>query len=226
MTVADVIAKPTPQRRYKPAETRAHILFAAQELFRAQGYMQTSSAEIAERAGVAEGSVFYHYGSKQNLLTAMGEAHAEEMVAAMHRGETDLGRLEPGILIARAFDYAQRNGIAEECTGLPMASPEVQPFMNASRAVIVEFIARCIRASAQRHCDMGIDRAATSAQATIAASFSYAVVSDALHHLHTSTEPVDETTLLGETIRYVRAACGYSHLSGIPALETPEEIAP
>lgn len=207
------------QRRYKPAQTRALILAAARELFSSQGYMNTSSLEVAHRAGVAEGSLFYHFGSKKNLLAALGAEHANEMVEAMQRGETDLSRLEPGIIIARAFDYVERNGAATSSTGLPMESAEIQTFLNANRAVVVDFVAQCIKASHQECTHESV----TAETAEIMASFSYAVVSDALHRVYESSARADKTKVLSETIRYVRAAAGYGHMTGIPALETPGE---
>lgn len=219
MTLKTATSDAPDQRRYKPAQTRALILDAARALFRSQGYMKTSSLEIAQRAGVAEGSLFYHYGSKKNLLAALGAEHAREMVEAMQRGENDFSHLEPGILIARAFDYVSRNGAANASTGLAMESAEIQPFLNANRAVVVAFIAQCIKASHSQcaNDDVGDDAA------EVIASFSYAVVSDGLHRVFGEGTKKDETLVLGEAIRYVRAAAGYGHLTGIPNVETPEE---
>lgn len=207
------------QRRYKPEETRALILSAARDLFRSQGFTRTSSHEIAQRAGVAEGSLFYHFGSKKKLLAALGADHARSSVEAMQRGETDLSRLEPGIIIARVFDHASRNGVATQATGLAPESPEIQPFLQANRGVVVDFIAQCIRASYDQ-----CSRETVSPEiAKVSASFSYAVVSDAIFRVFESSPPADEALVLKETIRYVRAACGYGHLSGVPSLEAPTD---
>lgn len=207
------------QRRYKPSETRALILSAARELFRSKGFTTTSTLEIAQRAGVAEGSLFYHFGSKKNLLAALGEDYAREMVDAMRRGETDLSRLEPGIIIARAFDYVREHGDVQVPTGLARTSPEIQPFVHANRKGIVNFVSDCIQAS---HGDCSHEKITPEA-AQITASFSYAVVSDAIHHVFETDTRKDEMLTLAETIRYVRSACGYGHLTGIPAIETPGE---
>lgn len=52
---------------------REAILSAARALFAEKGYDGTSTAEIAERAGVAHGTLFHHFRTKENLLLEMGE---------------------------------------------------------------------------------------------------------------------------------------------------------
>lgn len=39
--------------------------------FAEKGYSNTSTAEIAKKAGVAEGTIFKHYGTKENLLLSI-----------------------------------------------------------------------------------------------------------------------------------------------------------
>jgi AcrR family transcriptional regulator len=59
----------------KPAveETRVRILAAARELFASKGSRGTTTREVADRAGVNEATVFRHFGTKQQLLSAMLE---------------------------------------------------------------------------------------------------------------------------------------------------------
>jgi AcrR family transcriptional regulator len=44
------------------------ILFAALRLFANKGFADTSTAELAKATGVAESTIFYHFGSKEDLL--------------------------------------------------------------------------------------------------------------------------------------------------------------
>ncbi|MBM7365948.1 TetR/AcrR family transcriptional regulator [Gordonia hydrophobica] len=55
----------------KSERTRATVRAAAAECFAASGFQSTTTAEIARRAGVSEGTVFLHYSSKLGLLTAV-----------------------------------------------------------------------------------------------------------------------------------------------------------
>lgn len=44
------------------------IITAAIDLFAAQGYHATPTAELARRAGVSEGSIFYYFPTKEEIL--------------------------------------------------------------------------------------------------------------------------------------------------------------
>ncbi|GIJ44209.1 TetR family transcriptional regulator [Virgisporangium aliadipatigenens] len=52
-------------------DTRDQIRAAALELFVRQGYEVTSLREIADRVGITKASLYYHYPSKQALLTSI-----------------------------------------------------------------------------------------------------------------------------------------------------------
>ncbi|UCG38107.1 MAG: TetR/AcrR family transcriptional regulator [bacterium] len=60
------------------------ILEVATELFARQGFDATATSEIARRAGVAQGTVFHHFKSKENLLVAI----CDELVQDYIRGIT------------------------------------------------------------------------------------------------------------------------------------------
>ena len=63
------LMKETTKERF--TEKKQNILEAAIELFAQKGYANTSTSEIAKRAGVAEGTIFRHYGTKEKLLLAI-----------------------------------------------------------------------------------------------------------------------------------------------------------
>lgn len=50
------------------AETRTRILQAAQRLFSRQGYDGTTTRDLAQAAGVAEGTLFRHFPNKKAIL--------------------------------------------------------------------------------------------------------------------------------------------------------------
>lgn len=54
-----------------PGPAKARILDAAQRLFAERGVGETPTVMITKEAGVAEGSLFYHFGSKAGLLAAL-----------------------------------------------------------------------------------------------------------------------------------------------------------
>lgn len=53
-----------------PPDTRSRLLAAAMELFVFQGYAATGLAQIARKAGVLPGSLYYFFPSKEDLLIA------------------------------------------------------------------------------------------------------------------------------------------------------------
>ncbi|BDA67181.1 TetR family transcriptional regulator [Dulcicalothrix desertica PCC 7102] len=50
------------------AQTRDRILTAAQRLFAAQGFDGTTTRDLAQAAGVAEGTLFRHFSNKKAIL--------------------------------------------------------------------------------------------------------------------------------------------------------------
>lgn len=48
--------------------TREQVLEVAAKLFRTQGYSATTLRQIAETAGIQAGSIYYHFGSKDEIL--------------------------------------------------------------------------------------------------------------------------------------------------------------
>ncbi|NRQ36614.1 TetR/AcrR family transcriptional regulator [Nonomuraea sp. NN258] len=64
-------------------ETRLKVFGAAVELIAEQGYSATTVEAIAERAGVAKGTVFYNFGSKEGLFAALLEHSIAKLADAL-----------------------------------------------------------------------------------------------------------------------------------------------
>ena len=100
------------RRRFRraPAEKRARIIAVARACFSEQAYEDTTTAEIARRAGVSEGTIFHHFGTKRGLLVAVAENYALDMARSV------LGGLEefdpPAILEAfrRSGAFLEKEG--------------------------------------------------------------------------------------------------------------------
>lgn len=78
------MASPTAIRRRtrRPrAEREAEILAAARAVFSELGYGAAAVAEIAERAGVVEGTVYSYFESKRALLVAVMKSFYDELIA-------------------------------------------------------------------------------------------------------------------------------------------------
>lgn len=70
------MASPPPPPQPLPAAdlTRQRLIRAALELFTSRGYHDTTTAEIAKKAGVAEGTIYRHFRSKQQFLNELYRA--------------------------------------------------------------------------------------------------------------------------------------------------------
>ncbi|MFI6500071.1 TetR family transcriptional regulator [Nonomuraea typhae] len=71
------------------AETRERLLRAAADVFAERGYDGTRVADIAASAGVSNGALYAHFGSKADLLVAALRAYGPRMLAEMLTAEPD-----------------------------------------------------------------------------------------------------------------------------------------
>jgi AcrR family transcriptional regulator len=83
-----------PRRRGRPPSGgREAILEATLALLRERGVARLTTRDVAERAGVSEASVYYHYTDKAGLLRAVFEAGLERLQeAALGGGLLTFGR--------------------------------------------------------------------------------------------------------------------------------------
>ncbi|WP_028609299.1 TetR/AcrR family transcriptional regulator [Paenibacillus harenae] len=65
----------------KKTDKQIQILEAAVEIFSEKGFAATSTSEIAQRAGVAEGTIFRHYKTKKDLLLSIAGPIATKLIA-------------------------------------------------------------------------------------------------------------------------------------------------
>ena len=88
------------------ARSRA-ILATASRLFAERGYSQTTTAEIAREAGVAEGTLYHHFGSKDGIFLTLFDETMEGYLAGIEailaRGAT--GRETFSAFARFHFDY-------------------------------------------------------------------------------------------------------------------------
>jgi TetR/AcrR family fatty acid metabolism transcriptional regulator len=84
--------------RRSKADTRRRILDATLSIAAAKGFEQTTTAEIARRAGVAEGSIYNYFRNKDDLLIHMVSEFAgsflSELAQQVSVEEDPLLRLE------------------------------------------------------------------------------------------------------------------------------------
>jgi AcrR family transcriptional regulator len=190
-------------RRYQPADTRQRIIAAARALFMDKGYAATSTADLAVAADVAEGSIFYHFGSKRALLEALGKIYAEDMVKAMMGDAADYDALDPGDMVARCFDYCMVAGTPEDMIGNDKHSSDGAEFQDAARDVVLGFVEKVM---APHFAKMGLDQK----NLKIKAAMSYAAVHEAIMRAHGKSVSVAERDIIkAVAVDYIRAVAGY-----------------
>lgn len=195
-------------RRYDPAETRQRVLEAANLLFSTKGYACTGTADIARAADVSEGSIFYHFGSKKNLLIDIGRMYGERMIAVM-QGDDALGDLDPGVAITRCIDFAVEHKDWEALTGEVCAegkpktlmAADAEPFYHASREVTCDWAERHMAAVMMK-------RGITGVNVPVAAKLIYAIVGETIEEVLSTSDTARRTVVIAEAVRFVRAACG------------------
>ena len=87
------------------AERRNEILDVAERLFCTRGYDQTSTNDILAEIGIARGTLYYHFTSKEDILDAMIDRILDEIVRRTSRIALDesvpvLERLTQSVLAA------------------------------------------------------------------------------------------------------------------------------
>lgn len=141
----------------KGEQTRALILETAVELFLERGYEETTMRAIAERAGVALGSAYYYFRSKEQLIQGFyGRTHQEHVAAAepvLRTERTLRGRLL-GVMAAklRTIEPYHRFGGVLFRTAADPESP-LNPFSTESlpaRREATEVFAEVVRGADDR----------------------------------------------------------------------------
>ena len=99
-----LLSMTTPQRR----DMRAEILDTARRLFGTKGYTVTSIADLADALGVTKGALYYHFKSKEAILSALVAEPAAE-IAVIARDAADR---TPRELLTALIDLQARHPAA------------------------------------------------------------------------------------------------------------------
>lgn len=89
-----------------PPEKRERVLTEAARLFAERGYNQTDMAQLAARAGVAKGSLYNYFASKEELYIHVCRDGLERSRTAVY------GELDPEWDIYRQIEHIFRRGVA------------------------------------------------------------------------------------------------------------------
>ena len=89
--MSDTETRPMQTKRERLAEREDAIIDAAREAFLQGGLRGARMAEIAERAGVAEGTLYLYYKNKSDLMRAVVAHHWSDLTRGAHKAVTAAG---------------------------------------------------------------------------------------------------------------------------------------
>jgi len=90
MNIHSVALTAVPRRESSPGPKRAAILRAAIDVFAERGYFNAQVADVARAAGIAAGTVYLYFKSKDDLLVSIFERSMRESLAAGRAAVADL----------------------------------------------------------------------------------------------------------------------------------------
>ena len=77
------ITAPRSLKEKQRQEREALILKAAEDVLMEKGYHETSIDEIAARVGIAKGTVYLHFPSKEDLVVAIFERDMQHLLQSI-----------------------------------------------------------------------------------------------------------------------------------------------
>lgn len=123
----------------KSEVTRARILDVALDLFRRQGFEETTMRGIAAAAEVSLGSAYYYFQSKEDLVMAFYERAIEAMIPKMEAALAGRSDFEEKVeaLLAVKFEYFEPNRTFLGALLRHSADPRdrLSPFSEATRHI-------------------------------------------------------------------------------------------
>ena len=114
--------------------TRARLLAAAQSLIEEGGYGAASVVAIADRAGVAAGTLYRHFASKQDLFVEVFRSVCEREERAMRSAAAELG---PEAAAAERLEHVlatfARRALRNPRLAWALIAEPVDPLVDAER---------------------------------------------------------------------------------------------
>jgi AcrR family transcriptional regulator len=129
-----VAYRQTERTAARGAATRRRIVVAARELIAEGGYAAAQVATVAERAGVATGTVYRHFPSKADLFAQVfreASQHEVDAVAAAARGSGESAEER----IAIAVETFARRALRGHRLAWALIAEPVDPAVEAERLV-------------------------------------------------------------------------------------------
>ncbi len=110
-----VAQKPWSKRAHNKEMRKEDIYVAAVTLFRQHGFDETRVEEITQAAGVAKGTFFNYFPTKEDVLLYIGERHMTRLGAAMSNGTgKQVSQERSAIAALKTVLHALANNLEED----------------------------------------------------------------------------------------------------------------
>lgn len=151
------------------APTRDRLLSAARETIEERGYSGASVLAVAERAGVAAGTLYRHFPSKEKMFVELFRAVCDRELAAMRAAAEDMpadgGRAER---IERVLSTFAHRALSRPRLAWALIAEPVDPAVDAERLayraryaeLVADALADAVRAGELPSQDVTISAAA------------------------------------------------------------------
>src|SRR5258707_3367636 len=96
-------AHSSPERDRNGGDKRARILAAAERIFARHGFFAARVSEIAKEAGVADGTIYLYFKSKDDLLISLFENRMRQVNDVLRRAIADRAPAEQLRAFIRAY---------------------------------------------------------------------------------------------------------------------------
>ncbi len=138
-------ARSVPRSR-KGVRTRGRLIDAAKQVFERDGFLEARIVDIAETAGLAPGTFYHYFDSKEQIFREVAETQEERLTAPPehpddHEEQTTIGRIRRSNLryLQRYRDEAALMGVIEQVS-------RYDDHVNAARmATMKHFVERAER---------------------------------------------------------------------------------
>jgi AcrR family transcriptional regulator len=124
--------------------TRERLLRAAQELIEEGGYAGASVAQVAERAGVAAGTLYRHFASKEDLFVEVFRAVCSGEERAMRAASAELASAGAAERLEEVLATFAERALRNPRLAWALIAEPVDPLVDAERLAYRERYAAVI----------------------------------------------------------------------------------
>lgn len=150
------------------AKVRKRLQWAALEMFREQGYLETTASQIAAKAGVTERTFFRHFPDKREVLFDGDAAFSGALGVAIRKAPEELSPWDTLLFAFNAVKhiFEENRPFTEPRQRVIAAHPALQERAAAKSRFLIESIAAALA-----------ERGLTTPQALLAAQIGMAILS-------------------------------------------------